>query len=115
MTSNGDKEAFVWIWLPGETVPIVAGRLEMDNSNIHFNYGKSYLERGRDTHPPIPIYEPELPLRAGALSLPDGLTMPGCIRDASPDAWGRRVIINKKLGLKSPETDTTVLVACLMA
>jgi serine/threonine-protein kinase HipA len=91
----------------------VAGRLETDDTrgrgNIHFNYGKSYLERICDANPPIPIYEPELPLRAGALPLPDGLTMPGCIRDASPDAWGRRVIINKKLGLKGPDTDTAEL------
>lgn len=109
MTSNGEKEAYVWIWLPGETTPIVAGRLESDNRNIRFNYGKSYLERISDTTSSIPIYEPELPLRAGALPLPDGLTMPGCIRDASPDAWGRRVIINKKLGFKGAGTDTTVL------
>jgi serine/threonine-protein kinase HipA len=91
----------------------VAGRLEADGApgrgNILFNYGKSYLERGRDANPPIPIYEPELPLRPGVLPLPDGLTMPGCIRDASPDAWGRRVIINKKLGVKGPDTDTAEL------
>jgi serine/threonine-protein kinase HipA len=92
---------------------MVAGRLETDDThgrgNIHFNYGKSYLERTGDVPSPIPLYEPELPLKAGALPLPDGLTMPGCIRDASPDAWGRRVIINKKLGLKGPDTDTTAL------
>jgi len=35
--------------------------------------------------------------------------MPGCIRDAAPDAWGRRVIINKKLGLKGNSTDTADL------
>ncbi len=35
--------------------------------------------------------------------------MPGCIRDAAPDAWGRRVIINKKLGLRGANTDTNVL------
>ncbi len=35
--------------------------------------------------------------------------MPGCIRDAAPDAWGRRVIINKMLGLKGANTDTTEL------
>ncbi len=35
--------------------------------------------------------------------------MPGCIRDAAPDAWGRRVIINKKLGLKGAGTDTAEL------
>jgi len=26
--------------------------------------------------------------------------MPSCIRDASPDAWGRRVMINRKLGVR---------------
>ena len=35
--------------------------------------------------------------------------MPGCIRDAAPDAWGRRVIINKKLGRKGKNTDTAEL------
>ena len=39
------KEAFVWIWLPEETSPVVAGKLEIDNRNILFNYGRSYLER----------------------------------------------------------------------
>ena len=106
MTSNSDKEAYVWIWLPGETKPVVAGRLEADNGNIVFNYGKSYLERMKDSRPAISIYEPELPLKAGVLPLPEGLSMPGCIRDAAPDAWGRRVIINKKLGLRGAGTDT---------
>lgn len=109
MTSNSEREAFVWIWLPGETTPVVAGRLEADNGNILFNYGKSYLDRIGGQPAAMPIYEPELPLQAGLLSLPEGLTMPGCIRDAAPDAWGRRVIINKKLGLKGADTDTAEL------
>ena len=104
-----EKEAFVWIWLPDETEPVVAGRLEADNANILFNYGKSYLDRINDSKPAIAIYKPELPLKAGVLPLPEGLTMPGCIRDAAPDAWGRRVIINKKLGLKGAGTDTAEL------
>lgn len=106
MISSPDKEAYVWIWLPDETEPVVAGRLEADNSNILFNYGKSYLDRARDKKPAIAIYEPELPLKAGSLPLHEGLSMPGCIRDAAPDAWGRRVIINKKLGRKGASTDT---------
>ena len=109
MTSNSEREAFVWIWLPDETTPVVAGRLEADNGNIFFNYGKSYLDRVGGQPAAMPIYEPELPLQAGLLSLPEGLTMPGCIRDAAPDAWGRRVIINKKLGLKGADTDTAEL------
>ncbi|WP_197743333.1 type II toxin-antitoxin system HipA family toxin [Desulfosarcina ovata] len=106
MTSRDGEEAFVWIWLPDETEPVVAGRLEADNGNILFNYGKSYLNRIGDSNPAIAIYEPELPLKAGLLPLPEGMTMPGCIRDAAPDAWGRRVIINKKLGLRGADTDT---------
>jgi len=106
---NKSREAFVWIWLSGEIEPIVAGRLEADNANLLFNYGKSYLERINDTKPAIAIYEPELPLKGGTLPLLDGLNMPGCIRDGAPDAWGRRVIINKKLGLKGASTDTIVL------
>ena len=109
-TSNGaNKEAFVWIWLPDETEPVVAGKLETDNGHVLFNYGKSYLERINDATPAIPIFEPELPLIAGVLPLPEGLSMPGCIRDAAADAWGRRVIINKKLGLKGIQADTTEL------
>jgi serine/threonine-protein kinase HipA len=107
MTSReSNKEAFVWIWLPKEIQPVVAGKLEDDNGTILFNYGKSYLERINDTNPALSIYEPELPLKAGVLPLLDGLSMPGCIRDSAPDAWGRRVIINKKLGQKGKETET---------
>jgi serine/threonine-protein kinase HipA len=109
MTSKQGKEAFVWIWLPDETEPVVAGRLEADNGNLFFNYGKSYLDRIGDSTPAIAIYEPELPLKAGVLPLHDGLTMPGCIRDAAPDAWGRRVIMNKVSGLKGAGIDTAEL------
>jgi serine/threonine-protein kinase HipA len=107
MTSkHTDREAYVWIWLPDATEPVVAGKLEADDrGDIQFNYGKSYLERTNA----IAIYEPELPLKKGVLPLLEGLTMPGCIRDAAPDAWGRRVIINKKLGQKGKEVDTDAL------
>ena len=107
MTSNQNyKEAFVWMWLPEETQPVVAGRLAPDGDNLIFNYGKSYLERVKDA---VPLYEPELPLRSGALPLLDGLSMPGCIRDSAPDAWGRRIIINRRLGYKGDNIDTAQL------
>ncbi len=110
MTSNqAYKEAFVWIWLPQATKPVIAGKLEVDNGNLLFNYGKSYLERVNDTYPSISLYDEELPLKAGVLPLLDGLEMPGCIRDGAPDVWGRLVIINKKLGLKGSNIDTAQL------
>ena len=103
MISKGDyKEAYVWIWLPGETKPVVAGVLQRDEDRLLFNYGKSYLARKNA----ISIYDPELPLRPGGIPLMDGLTMPGCIRDGSPDAWGRRVLINRKLSFKGDEAAT---------
>ena len=103
------KEAYVWIWLPEHTCPVVAGRLEADNGKLFFNYGKSYLQRLHDKQSVISIYEAELPLKKGVLPLLDGLNMPSCIRDGAPDAWGRRVIINKKLRLRGDQIDTVQL------
>jgi serine/threonine-protein kinase HipA len=95
-------EAFVWVWLPGATNPVVAGRLFSEGARLLFNYGRSYLGR----NDAISLYEPELPLRAGVLPLTPGLTMPNCLRDAAPDAWGRRVIINRIFGKSGKDLDT---------
>lgn len=103
MTSEQDakySEAYVWIWLPDAMEPVVAGLLTKRGEQLVFNYGRSYLAR-QDA---IAIYAPELPLRPGTLPLLPGLNMPSCIRDASPDAWGRRVLINRKLGIKGVDT-----------
>ena len=106
MISNQEyTEAYVWIWLSEATEPVVAGKLIVDGDHLVFNYGKSYLKRDNA----ISLYDVELPLGPGALPLPEGLSMPSCIRDAAPDAWGRRVIINKKLGGIGPNTDTAQL------
>ena len=88
---------------------MVAGRLEADQDDLVFNYGRSYLERARQSHAAMALYEPELPLQAGRLPLLQGLSMPGCIRDAAPDAWGRRVLLNKLLGHKGAHADTAEL------
>lgn len=110
MISSNNKEAYVWIWLPNKVDPVVAGKIEFDNGVISFNYGRSYLERmGDEFFPSISIYESELPLKSGILPLKNGLNIPGCIRDAAPDAWGRRVILNKKLGRKGIGADVDEL------
>ncbi len=107
MSSNKkiDTEAYVWIWLPEETNPVVAGKMTQFGDTLIFNYGQSYLARENA----IAIFDSELPLIAGFLPLLPGMSMPSCIRDASPDAWGRRVIINKILGSKGKNTDVTQL------
>ncbi len=108
MTSEKDanySEAYVCIWLPAATEPVIAGLLTKQGEQLVFNYGRSYLAR----QGAIPIYGPELPLRPGILELLPGLNMPGCIRDASPDAWGRRVLINRKLGSRGEDANQVEL------
>ena len=104
-TKQAPEEAYVWIWLPGETEPVVAGRVARDRGRLIFNYGQSYLER----NDAIPIYTPELPLRRGAIPPETGLTVAGCLRDGAPDAWGRRVILNRTFGRKSQDIDIDAL------
>jgi len=98
-------DAYVWIWLPDATAPVVAGRLALHDGRLIFNYGQSYLSRPGA----IALYAPELPLKAGVLPLQTGLNMPGCLRDASPDAWGRRVVLNRLLGSKGVNADSARL------
>lgn len=110
MISNGlPQEAYVWIWLPNATEPVVAGLLSKQNNTLLFNYGKSYLERTNA----IPIYDPELPLKAGQLPLLNDLSMPNCIRDASPDAWGRRVLLYRSGNKKGTQIELDEL-TCLL-
>ena len=82
------REAFVWVWLPGQTSPVVAGRVRAQDDHFAFVYGRSYLERENA----IAIYAPELPLQRGPIRPEPPLEIAGALRDASPDAWGRRVI-----------------------
>jgi serine/threonine-protein kinase HipA len=94
--------AYVWVWLPHATKPVSAGVLELSGGIVRFTYGRSYLEREEA----IPLYLPELPLQRGRQRPIDGLTMAGCISDAAPDAWGKRVIRYRMLGSASDETET---------
>lgn len=99
------KHVFVWIWLPGATEPVAAGRLVSEHGSYVFNYGRTYLAR----HDCIPIFQPELPLRTGLIDPKEGLSMAGCLRDASPDAWGRRVIHRRRVSPLNPDDDKTEL------
>lgn len=92
MTSEKSITAFVWFWLPDATEPRVVGRLDHVGDSLVFTYGRSYLEQ----EGAISLYGPELPLTRGRIPNQNGLTMPGVIRDGSPDAWGRRVILNAR-------------------
>lgn len=78
---------YVWVWLPDATEPVVAGRLDDRGRVATFTYGRSYL----DNPEAVALYLPDLPLAAGETPPASG-TLPGCIADSAPDAWGRRVI-----------------------
>ena len=97
MTSE-PTSAFVWIWLPGATEPVVCGRLDDDAGRMSFAYGRSYLERSDA----VALSEPELPLRAGVQYAASGDRLPLCIDDAMPDSWGRR-LVNHRLGQPNSE------------
>lgn len=97
------RTAFVWVWLPGATSPVVAGRLDAHRGVVSFLYGRSYLDRDDA----ISLYTPELPLRRGGIQPLPGLKIASCIRDAGPDAWGQRVILARRAGGHLPaDADT---------
>jgi serine/threonine-protein kinase HipA len=92
----------IFIHLPGQADAVPAGRLTLLEQGTvlnasRFAYGRRYLER-RDALPVDPVSLALDQGRGGAELLPaGGLTLFGAIRDAAPDAWGRRVIENRLL------------------
>lgn len=63
MTSEPD--AYVWVWLPGQPEPVVAGGLARTDRSLAgetvlaYTYGRSYLQRPDA----LSLFSPELPLR----------------------------------------------------
>jgi serine/threonine-protein kinase HipA len=84
------EEAYVWIWLPNEHSPTVAGKLEKRADKYVFVYAKSYIRSSTA----IPFSAFELPLVESKIYKPrDNLHF--VFRDSLPDAWGRRVLFQK--------------------
>lgn len=91
---------YVFIHLPGEQDAVPAGKLDMSTddrggfASAIFAYGSRYLARAKA----LDVDPVSLPIDGAAIRsrLPvNGLPMFGAIRDAMPDAWGRRVIENR--------------------
>jgi len=94
MTS--EREAYIYIQLPGalETVPAALLRVQTlpDGTQIgRFRYGDRYLQR-REAVSLDPFH---LPLAKQVFEFTQLKGIPGAVRDAGPDAWGRRVIEHK--------------------
>lgn len=91
MTS--ERQAYVYIQLPVtlETVPAALLKVQTlpDGTQIgRFRYGDRYLQR-----PDAVALDPfRLPLARTVFEFTQLKGIPGAVRDASPDAWGRRVI-----------------------
>jgi serine/threonine-protein kinase HipA len=111
-TSDQPRRAYVWVWLPGHTEPVLAGALETrqrpsgrsvsaQGGPFDFAYSRAYLERSDA----ISLYTPELPLADGWQEPSDDRSMAGCLRDGSPDSWGQRVIDDRLFGARSTVTD----------
>ena len=94
------SEAYLWIWLRGESEPVVCGKLKAGNSGYGFVYGRSYLERSNA----IALDPVELPLQETFFTPPYG-EIHSVIRDAAPDAWGRRVLLYMSGGEALTELD----------
>jgi serine/threonine-protein kinase HipA len=93
--------AYVWVWLPGTNIPVVAGRVSKYGNAYRFAYGESYQSRPGA----ISLFTPELPLVRSWIDPLDGMEMAGCLWDASPDAWGQRVIVARLTGLHGAAAD----------
>ena len=91
MTS--EQVCYVWKWLKNSTEPVPAGIININESReMSFRYGRKYLELENKE----PIYAEELPLVDDTFFARDiNLNNFSSIRDAAPDAWGRRVIHSK--------------------
>jgi serine/threonine-protein kinase HipA len=93
-------ERIVFIHLPGATDAVPAGRLTMIEQGLQvqasrFAYGRRYAARPSA----VPVDPVSLALQPGRNDedrVPAaGLALFGALRDATPDAWGRRVIENR--------------------
>lgn len=101
--SEAPRDAFVWVWLPGRTDPVPAGRLRFQTRGRRyvFGYGRSYLQRADA----ISLYRPELPLVPGWQDPPSNMPIASALRDAGPDSWGQRVILERLHGVTGRDAD----------
>lgn len=96
--SVAEDQAYVWVWLPGAAEPVVCGQIADRGEYHEFVYGASYRARSDA----MALDHIELPLTPGIHRSRHHIQ--GVIRDAAPDAWGRRVLIHR-LGMDFAAAD----------
>jgi len=91
--ATAEQSCYVYIQLPGTAEPVPCASLKVRTVGAGvfegtFTYGKRYLERPNV----MALDRYHLPLTERPLKFTKLKGIPGAVRDASPDAWGRRVI-----------------------
>lgn len=85
--------AHIWIYLPGDVRPTLCGtfqhRADHGGRGVgRFTYDAAYLKNSDR----IPVDPVVLPLKAGELVSTLQIGVFGALLDATPEAWGRKVI-----------------------
>lgn len=94
MTSK--RRIYIYIHLPAALTAVAAARLDVEKLAAgsyvgSFRYGDQYLRNSGA----VALDQFQLPLSARVYEFTKLNGLPGAVRDASPDAWGRRVIEHK--------------------
>ena len=80
------RVASVWVWLPGDTGPTLAGQFQHDGKQGEFVYALAYLAA---KHPPL---APDMPTKAAKCRISDGAGIFPIFLDAGPDTWGLHLL-----------------------
>jgi serine/threonine-protein kinase HipA len=91
-----ERQIYIYIQLPEslETVPAALLKVTRQRDGTYvgrFRYGDRYLERNNA----VELDPFQLPLGKEVYEFTNLKGVPGAVRDAAPDAWGRRVIEHK--------------------
>jgi len=110
-SSSQERECFVYIVLPGEIEFVTAGRLRLSPNREgvrigEFVYGRQYRERANA----VALDPVELRLQEGRFETARMGGFFGAIRDAMPDAWGRRAIEHRLRRAELDEFDYHLVV-----
>lgn len=98
MTTSNRQECYVYIQLPGSPEVLTCGRYLLEAREPGTVLGRFvYGSRYRDDARAVELDKFELPLMPGTFETVRLRGIFGALRDASPDAWGRRVV-ERQLG-----------------
>jgi serine/threonine-protein kinase HipA len=82
----GERTCPVWVWLPGEIMPRLAGKFRHENARGEFIYDGAYLAAG---YPPL---APDMATRAARCRIAEGAGIFPIFMDAGPDTWGLHLL-----------------------